>query len=609
MTDIATLGIRVDSSQLDDGTRALDRLGDQATATGAQVTRASAGMTRGFGATGTALQRMRPQIQNASFQFQDIITQMQMGTRASVVFGQQLPQLAGGFGAIGAAAGVGLSLAAVAFGPLIDRLFTAEGGVADLEAKIDDLSGAFKNLQQAQDLSRTSIDGLIDRYGVMNEQVLSIVRGLERAALTSFQTAVQEAIQGFDDLDGELGDALSMLQTIETVGGNRIRGLAARFDELPPAIRAAAAEVQNFATSGQEDLAVQRDRALEAAAALEALNDAEYSQAIAALYGFADVATQQLGRVSAEARNARNALNMTTGSLFSDIIGDDGQMRPASELLFGGLPGDIPASSRRGGGGGGRSGAAEVTAEMRAADRAIRQAQEAAVQFSDVQEVLNQRLADGSISLETYNAALEGARERYTQVGEASQFWQQQQDTLKNGILDAIVAGDDLADTFENLARSIARAALEAALFGTGPFAEGSGLLGGLFGNIFSTAPGGSVNGGTSLFARGGVVSGATPFAFGGGKLGVMGEAGPEAILPLSRGPGGKLGVNASGSAAPVNVVVNNYSSEQADVRHNGQDIEVIIGRVISKDIQSGGPTYRAMRKTFGLRQPVTTRG
>jgi phage-related minor tail protein len=111
-------------------------------------------------------------------------------------------------------------------------------------------------------------------------------------------------------------------------------------------------------------------------------------------------------------------------------------------------------------------------------------------------------------------------------------------------------------------------------------------------------------------FANGGVVSSPQLFAFGnGGSLGVMGEAGPEAILPLARGPGGKLGVRSSGGGSPVNVVVNNYSNEQAEVKQNGQNLEVIIGRVVSRDIQNGGPTYRAMRKTFGLRQPTVQRG
>lgn len=59
---------------------------------------------------------------------------------------------------------------------------------------------------------------------------------------------------------------------------------------------------------------------------------------------------------------------------------------------------------------------------------------------------------------------------------------------------------------------------------------------------------------GAKAFANGGVVSGATPFGYGGGKLGVAGEAGAEAIMPLTR-IGGKLGVlamNGGGSTGNV---------------------------------------------------------
>jgi hypothetical protein len=51
-----------------------------------------------------------------------------------------------------------------------------------------------------------------------------------------------------------------------------------------------------------------------------------------------------------------------------------------------------------------------------------------------------------------------------------------------------------------------------------------------------------------TAFANGGVVSGPMAFSFGGGKMGIAGEAGAEAILPLTK-VGGKLGVMAVGSA------------------------------------------------------------
>lgn len=57
-------------------------------------------------------------------------------------------------------------------------------------------------------------------------------------------------------------------------------------------------------------------------------------------------------------------------------------------------------------------------------------------------------------------------------------------------------------------------------------------------------------------FARGGVLSGPVSFPMRGGT-GLMGEAGPEAIMPLSRGPDGRLGVRAAGGGGAVNITMN----------------------------------------------------
>lgn len=57
-------------------------------------------------------------------------------------------------------------------------------------------------------------------------------------------------------------------------------------------------------------------------------------------------------------------------------------------------------------------------------------------------------------------------------------------------------------------------------------------------------------------FAKGGIVSSPTTFAMRGGQ-GLMGEAGPEAIMPLARGADGRLGVQAGGGGRSVTVVMN----------------------------------------------------
>jgi len=64
-------------------------------------------------------------------------------------------------------------------------------------------------------------------------------------------------------------------------------------------------------------------------------------------------------------------------------------------------------------------------------------------------------------------------------------------------------------------------------------------------GNVFN-------NGSLVPFARGGIVGGPTVFPMTGGKTVLMGENGPEAIMPLSRGSSGKLGVEVTGHATRV---------------------------------------------------------
>jgi len=74
-------------------------------------------------------------------------------------------------------------------------------------------------------------------------------------------------------------------------------------------------------------------------------------------------------------------------------------------------------------------------------------------------------------------------------------------------------------------------------------------------------AKGGAFGSGGEItaFANGGVVSRPTFFGYAGGRTGLMGEAGPEAIMPLTRGPDGKLGVQSNGGQG-VNVTINAQS-------------------------------------------------
>jgi lambda family phage tail tape measure protein len=88
---------------------------------------------------------------------------------------------------------------------------------------------------------------------------------------------------------------------------------------------------------------------------------------------------------------------------------------------------------------------------------------------------------------------------------------------------------------------------------------------------------------GIQAFARGGIVNKPTVFPFANG-IGLMGEAGPEAIMPLRRGRDGNLGVMSSGGGT-TNVVVN-VDASGSSVEGDQQQAKAL-GNVISAAVQS----------------------
>ena len=84
-------------------------------------------------------------------------------------------------------------------------------------------------------------------------------------------------------------------------------------------------------------------------------------------------------------------------------------------------------------------------------------------------------------------------------------------------------------------------------------------MLSGLFsGGALGFANGGVFNQGMPVpFASGGVIQSPIAFPLGSGKTGIAGEAGAEAIMPLTRGPDGRLGVAAQGMGSALNVTFN----------------------------------------------------
>lgn len=132
---------------------------------------------------------------------------------------------------------------------------------------------------------------------------------------------------------------------------------------------------------------------------------------------------------------------------------------------------------------------------------------------------------------------------------------------VARGMKSAIADGHTLESVLRKAALSVSNSALRA---GLRPL---SNLVGhganAVFGGLGSAVAGGVGGLATKVvpFAQGGVVGAPTAFGMPGGRVGLMGEAGREAVLPLARGPDGRLGValegeRSGGGATTINVSI-----------------------------------------------------
>lgn len=150
---------------------------------------------------------------------------------------------------------------------------------------------------------------------------------------------------------------------------------------------------------------------------------------------------------------------------------------------------------------------------------------------------------------------------------------------LSGALKDATVSGRSLGDMLRRIGMNLAGMALSQ---GLQPLSNlTSGLLSGLLRGVTPFAKGG-VASGVMPFASGGVVSAPTYFPMG-RSVGLMGEAGAEAILPLQRGADGRLGVAAGGGGGAVNVVFNVTAADAASFRKSEAQITGMLARAVAR--------------------------
>ena len=278
----------------------------------------------------------------------------------------------------------------------------------------------------------------------------------------------------------------------------------------------------------------------------------------------------------------------------------------------------------------------EETEKQYAKDITKTRLEEARADVKDWQQTLNDSLTQGLLDLDRFSS------EASVILGDLSaKFLELSASSALNGFEEfgrALGEGKDAAESLQAALGAMAQQILKQLpmmflqaglqLIANGQWAMGlgfiaasastaimSGYVDGVSKSASENAKGGIYNeyGKAAAFAAGGyftnrIVDQPTYFRFASGagfSPGVMGEAGPEAIVPLSRGPDGKLGISNYGGGMAVYVIIQNYTSEEVKTEEstdgNGNQIrKIIIGAV--KESISSGEMDRPMASRYGIR-------
>lgn len=228
---------------------------------------------------------------------------------------------------------------------------------------------------------------------------------------------------------------------------------------------------------------------------------------------------------------------------------------------------------------------AHWTPELRAAFEEVQNV--AGSIAGDALSGLRERLSGGRISTDEFRLAVEALRDRFADLpgavksldstleslgssgkGALDDLWTKSQEwtkSLTDGMANAIVQGGSLLEVLQNIGRSFLQWGL-------------SKWLGG----IFKHGEGGAVQNERPLpLAKGGIVTRPTLFPMARG-MGLMGEAGPEAVMPLKRGADGSLGVTAEGGGSVTNIfnisAVDAKSFADLVARNSGAIVAAVAG-------------------------------
>lgn len=199
---------------------------------------------------------------------------------------------------------------------------------------------------------------------------------------------------------------------------------------------------------------------------------------------------------------------------------------------------------------------------------------------------LDERLGSSAAMVAAFDGELSRMRETVVFTGrEVATLASGLSGGLRRAFDGVVFDGMKLSDALKGLAKSLVDTVYSIAMKPVTNAAGGAlaQLLGNAMGGLMPFASGASFTQGRVMpFAQGGIVASPVTFPMRGGR-GLMGEAGPEAIMPLARGADGRLGVQASGGARAVNVVMNITTPDVQGFQRSQSQIAAQVGRALAR--------------------------
>lgn len=581
--------------------------------------------------------------QQAGYQIGDFIVQVQSGTNAFVAFGQQATQMVGFIPMFASAMGVAtvsilgfnVAIAPLTLGlsiaiPLITAFAAAftrsKGSVADLKKPLEEAVELTKKLREESekirfpDQTTRVVDDLKQKLAEAKDRLDSLKKSFSTNTPSTFGSAFGQAVAleaGEEDVKNAENVVLALQEEI------RLHDLIVQRENAKNAEASAYLAKQKQIKEEQEKLAekVRYGKDLFHLLAGETESVSFYlSDALKSAYGLSQV----------------NFGNMHSLSGFLEVMsGMGGRGQPATSgprTFVGGvlqdprsplqIYEDFVASMERGARGRGFPASTKATVDTKTGGSGGGQAQtqEEYIQQLLLEDEQKRRLIGLSQSERTAseeefkireklrdlkgNVTEEEIQATLRQMDATQKLIEQQQrveaitksfsSTIENAFMSIADGSKTVADAFRNMLRDMLLEIYRQQI--VKPMADSfAGFLGGLF-----QANGGVWNKGIQMYANGGVVGSPTMFRHAGG-IGMMGEAGPEAIMPLKRGKNGKLGVQVDGGGS-VNVVQHfNFSANGDDsVKKIIAQAAPQIAQMTQKQIMDSRRRGGSMKATFG---------